>query len=63
MVRELASAYQGSAAHWDFKSYARYLSGRSVTGAEAVKEAAKMPALGGKSVTYPVKHEILGYFM
>ena len=35
MVRELASAYQGSAAHWDFKSYTTRLSSRSVTGARA----------------------------
>jgi hypothetical protein len=33
LVRELASAYQGSAAHWDSKSYARYVNVRSVTGA------------------------------
>jgi hypothetical protein len=35
MVRELASAYQGTSAHWDFKSYTMCLSSRSVTGARA----------------------------
>ena len=41
MVRELASAYQGTSAHCDSKSYKMRLSSRSVTGARAQRAYTK----------------------
>jgi len=60
MVRELASAYQGAAAHWDSKSYKMRLSCRSVTGARACERISRQCGALGFQKLYKVHQCPLG---